>query len=57
MSKSKTAFTLTIDNSNPFKAVRHTWGSFRPTERIVESKKKYNRAASKQETRRMIMGD
>lgn len=34
----KTAFTLELEKVNPHNLVRHTWG-FRPTERIVESKK------------------
>ena len=39
---------------NPHKATRHTWGSFRPTERVVESKKRYNRKAWKAELKTLL---
>lgn len=52
----KTAFTLELEKVNPHNLVRHTWG-FRPTERVVESKKVYNRQKGKQEVRKAMHGE
>ena len=43
---SKVAFSLTLEKKNLHDLVRHTW-AFRPTERVVESKKFYNRQKGK----------
>ena len=50
---SKTAFTITLEKKNPHDLVRHVW-AFRPTERVVESKKSYNRNKAKAELRRAL---
>ncbi len=53
---SKVAFTVKLDSVNPHDLVRHTWG-FRPTSRVVESKKVYKRSKSKAECRAMMRGE
>ena len=54
---SKTAFSLHIDNSNPFKATRHTWGVLNPVTRVVPNKRKANdRKSAKSALRKAIMG-
>ena len=53
---SKVAFTIKLEKANPHDLVRHTWG-FRPTSRVVESKKSYNRSKCKQEVRAIMRGE
>ena len=49
---SKKAFTLALGNDYEYeKSVRKTW-AFRPTTRVVESKKAYNRKRDKQNWKR-----
>ena len=50
---SKVAFTIRLDAVNPHSLVRHTWG-FRPTTRVVQSRKAYSRSRAKEECRAMI---
>lgn len=50
---SKTVATIKLDSANPYDLVRHTWG-FRPTTRVVGSKKAYDRKKGKAELRKMM---
>ena len=50
---SKTVFTIRLDAVNPHSLVRHTW-AFRPTTRVVQSRKAYSRSRAKEECRAMI---
>lgn len=53
---SKVAFTIKLDTVNPHDLVRHAWG-FRPTSRVVQSKKVYNRSKAKAECRAIVRGE
>lgn len=54
---SKVAFTIKLDAvNNPHDLVRHAWG-FRPTSRVVQSKKVYNRSKAKAECRAIVRGE
>lgn len=50
---SKTVFTIRLDAVNSHSLVRHTW-NFRPTTRVVQSRKAYSRSRAKEECRAMI---
>ena len=53
MAMSKTVFTIRLDAVNSHSLVRHTW-NFRPTTRVVQSRKAYSRSRAKEECRAMI---
>ena len=53
---SKVAFTIKLDKVNPHDLVRHTWG-FRPTSRVVQSRKSYSRSRAKAEVRAIVRGE
>ena len=50
---SKTVFTIRLDAVNSHSLVRHTW-DFRPTTRVVQSRKASSRSRAKEECRAMI---
>ena len=46
------AFTFTIKENEIGEAIRKGWGTFSPVERVVKSKKQYNRNKTKQQDKR-----
>ena len=48
--------TVTVKFDNAHDAIRHTW-DFRPTTRVVESKKVYKRQNGKNECRMAMRGE
>lgn len=54
---SKVAFTIKLEKvNNPHDLVRHTW-EFRPTSRVVQSRKVYSRSRAKAECREIVRGE